>query len=32
MEINKIKQLKNVKLISSTESDCYAYKDIIYIK
>ena len=30
MEINKIKQLKNVKLISSTESDCYAYKDIIY--
>ena len=30
MEINKIKQLKNIKLISSTESDCYSYKDIIY--
>ena len=30
MELNKLKQLKNVKLISSTESDCYTYKDIIY--
>lgn len=30
MEVNRIQQLENVKLISSTESNCYVYKDIIY--
>ena len=30
MELNKIKQLQNVKLITSSESICYVYKDIIY--
>ncbi|MBQ8192821.1 MAG: hypothetical protein IJZ46_01970 [Bacilli bacterium] len=30
MELNKIKELKDVKTITSTESICYVYKDIIY--
>ena len=30
MELNDIKELKKIKLISSTESNCYVYKDIIY--
>ena len=30
MELNNIKELKNIKLISSIESNCYVYKDIIY--
>ena len=30
MELNEIKSLKNVKLISSNESDCYIYKNIVY--
>lgn len=34
MELNDIKELKNIKLISSTESNCYIYKDIFikYLK
>lgn len=30
MELNKIKQLPNLKLISSRESNCLIYKDIIF--
>lgn len=30
MEINNIKKLNNINLISSTESDCYIYKNVIY--
>jgi len=30
MELNNIKKLKDINLISSTESDCYIYKNVIY--
>ena len=30
MELNNIKKIKDINLISSTESDCYIYKNVIY--
>ena len=30
MELSDIKKIKNLKLISSTESNCYIYKDVVY--
>jgi len=30
MELSRVKQLPNLKLITSSESNCYIYKDIIY--